>query len=251
MQGKTAIGVRGLVLNRHAPTLVNLAWSKPFGWDGGYNTLEEQTIRPLTSKQEMDTTFEMLISRLSKIEGYRSWFNRLFPEEGVAQTSIVRAIVTFQRTIVSGTSSFDRWVNGDDAAVSADVKRGFELFSGRAGCSGCHSGWNFTDGALHDPGRASTDKGLGELFPENPATAYKFKTSTLRNISLRAPYTHNGSYAHLGDLIKFYANGGKPRESNELVPFSITELEVSDLVAFLNSLTEDLNEVSVPRLPVE
>lgn len=236
-----SIGAMNQPLDRHAPTLYNMAWVSSFFWDGRAATLEEQAIGPITDEREMGATFDMIVARLSLVEGYRDQFSRLFPSEGISKGTILRAIATYERTIVSGVASFDRWVDGDETAISESARRGFELFTGAAGCSVCHSGWNFSDNQLYDTGlqRRDVDNGV------------RFKTPGLRSIALRAPYMHDGSLSTLQDVIQHYASGGNPNVTREVdvAPFPMTDTELADLVAFLNTLTEETGDVRTPILP--
>lgn len=236
-----SIGALNQPLDRHAPTLYNLAWGTSYFWDGRAATLEEQAVGPITDTREMGATFEMIIERLSSVQGYRSIFARLFPDQGITKNTILRAIATYERTIVSGVSSFDRWVEGDETAISAAAKRGFDLFTGDASCSTCHTGWNFSDNQLHDTGLPKREGDVGT----------RFKTPGLRSIALRAPFMHDGSLSSLTEVIQHYALGGAPNITREadITPFVITDEGVSDLIEFLNTLTEENSDVRSPILP--
>lgn len=236
-----SIGAMNQPLDRHAPTLLNLAWVSPYFWDGRAATLEEQAIGPITDKREMGASFDMIVDRLSQVEGYRTHFTRLFPREGISQNTILRSIATYERTIVSGISRFDLWIEGDETAISEAAKRGFAFFTGEAQCSTCHSGWNFSDNQLHDTG-----------LPERAVdTGVAFKTPGLRSIGLRAPYMHDGSLSTLTEVIRHYAAGGDPSVSrvSDIRPFDLTDSQVHDLIAFLNTLTEENSDVRSPVLP--
>lgn len=236
-----SIGAMNQPLARHAPTLINMAWVSPFFWDGRAETLEEQAVGPITAKEEMNATFDMIIERLSQVEEYKVHFDRLFPGKGITRYTILRAIATYERTIVSGISRFDRWVDGDDAALSATEQRGFDLFVGEAACIECHQGWNFTNSEFYDTG----------LPRETSEDRIKFKTPGLRNISLRAPYMHNGSLATLDDVVRHYAMGGEPGLDREpdVRAFNASEEDIGALIAFLETLTEEQNGVRSPVLP--
>lgn len=246
-----AVGAMNTRLGRHAPTTLNQAWVHPYFWDGRAETLEEQAAGPITAEVEMNATFEEVIARLEQVEGYRTWFARLFPGDGITEGTITLAIATYERTIVSGWSPFDRWVEGNDSAISNAAKRGFELFVGEAQCAACHTGWNFTDNLFHDIGLPTDDIGRAEFEQENVAALHAFKTPGLRNISLRAPFMHNGSVANMREVIVHYSTGGiqRPSLSPRMVDFEPTEGDIFDLVAFLDTLTEEVTEVPTPVLP--
>ena len=132
-------------------------------------------------------------------------------------------MATFERTIVSGEAPFDRWIKGDEKAINAAAKRGFDLFVGKAHCASCHSGWAFTDSSFHDIGTATGDDiGRGKLFPTSIKLQYAFKTPTLRDVARRAPYMHDGSDATLEAVIDLYDRGGIDRPSrSELIHRSL------------------------------
>lgn len=246
-----AVGAMNTRLGRHAPTTLNQAWVHPYFWDGRAETLEEQAAGPITAEVEMNATFEEVIARLEQVDEYRTWFSRLFPDNGISEATITLAIATYERTIVSGWSPFDRWVEGDNTAISEAAKRGFELFVGDAKCAACHTGWNFTDNLFHDIGLPTGDIGRAQLEPGNVLARFAFKTPGLRNISLRAPFMHNGSLATMRDVIVHYSTGGiqRPSLSPSMVDFELSESDISDLVAFLDTLTEEVTEVPTPVLP--
>ena len=246
-----AIGSRNRPLARHAPTTINMAWVSPYFWDGRAASLEEQAAGPITAMDEMNATFEEVISRLSRVEGYREWFARLFPGEGITQATITRSIATFERTIVSGVAPFDRWVEGDDDAMSDAARRGFSLFVGPANCAACHAGWNFTDNLFHDIGLPTGDPGRSAIDAGEPETVHAFKTPGLRNVALRAPFMHDGQVGTLEEALEHYVRGGidRPSRSPLVHPLDLTDDDVSDLVAFLGSLTEERTVVPAPVLP--
>lgn len=236
---------------RHAPTVVNAAWITPLFWDGRALTLEDQATAPIEDPQEMASDFDTIVRRLHKVRRYREWFNNTFPGEGISRRTIITALATFQRTIVSGIAPFDRWIEGDEQAISPAAKRGFALFQGKAHCSDCHNGWMFTDNSLHDVGLTGADLGQGGLPGQSSKNNFKFKTPGLRDITLRAPYMHDGSMPNLRSVIRHYANGGSiwvDRPTN-IRPFYISEREVNDLIAFLHTLTATDTVADAPILP--
>lgn len=247
----TIVGAMNTKLGRHAPTVLNAAWIPIFMWDGRFATLEEQAAGPITAAVEMNATFDEVISRLNQVEEYRLWFERLFPEEGITQASITSAIATYERTIVSGWAPVDDWIDGDEDAISESAKRGYELFIGKANCRSCHIHWNFTDNEFHDIGLPTEDVGRAAIEPDGFRVDFAFKTPGLRNIALRAPYMHSGQLPDLRSVILHYATGGiqRPSLSPEMHPFDISEEEVDDLIAFLNTLTENETVLPTPILP--
>lgn len=245
-----AVGAQNTTLGRHNPTILNLAWGKSFFWDGRAATLEEQALGPIQSEVEMNMPLDVLIARVQGIQGYQPYFNSIFTE-GITAETIAKAIATFERTVVSGPSPFDRWIEGDEAAISTSAKRGFELFNGKARCSVCHTGWNFTDDKFHDIGLPTFDEGRFVIDPSSELNRHAFKTPGLRNISQRAPYMHNGSLANIDSVLVHYLSGGVPRPSRsaEIGFLQINMDDISDLKAFLMTLHGKDAPMSLPALP--
>src|SRR4029077_9632901 len=136
------------------------------------------------------------------IQGYRDAFGAAFGDGPITKRKIELALATYERSIVSGGASFDRWIKGDESAIDSSAKRGFDLFNGKAHCASCHSSWAFTDSSFHDIGTAHHgDIGRGRLFPNSSKLKYAFKTPTLRDTTRRAPYMHDGSVATMAEVI--------------------------------------------------
>ncbi len=248
----TAIGDNMKPLSRRTPTVLNLAWAGALFWDGRSETLEEQCLGPIRSTAEMNQPLDELLEELRGITEYEALFEKAYPGEGISEKTISRAIATYERTIVSGIAPFDRWVDGDDDAVSEESKKGFLLFSTKAACTECHSGWRFTDDSFHDIGVEGDDIGRAAQFPEIPLMHYAFKTPTLRNVDRRYPYMHNGSDKTLEDTIELYDLGGRrkrPSLSPLIKALQLTEAEKNDLAAFLRTLTSADPTAQIPAMP--
>lgn len=250
----TAVGEGMKRLKRHTPTILNSAFNKLQMWDGRFASLEEQALGPITSADEMNMDMKVLLERLQAIDGYKPLFDRAYPGEGINDRTIAKAIATFERTVVSGVAPFDRWIKGEARALSPAAKRGFELFKGKANCVACHEGHNFTDDGFHnigvkplpgfdDPGR----------FAKVPVKAMKgaHKTPSLRDVTLTAPYMHNGAYATLREVVEMYNRGGDAKENLDpnMKELGLSPREVDDIVEFMKSLTGRDAPVVVPRLP--
>jgi cytochrome c peroxidase len=247
-----AIGHGMQVLGRRTPTILNLAWSPALFWDGRAASLEEQALGPIAAPGEMNMPLEQMVGKIRALPGYRSMFDKAYPNETIDEKTIAKAIANFERTIVSGKAPFDRWVEGDASAMSTEAKRGFALFNGKANCAKCHSGWRFTDDSFHDIGIAGSDPGRGKLFQTVVAMQHGFKTPSLRNVERRAPYMHDGSEASLEEVVELYAAGGRvkrPSLSAEIRPLNLTDQDKRDLVAFLKTLTSADRSVEIPTLP--
>jgi cytochrome c peroxidase len=247
-----AVGHGMQTLARRTPTLLNVAWAELLFWDGRAASLEEQALGPISAPGEMNLSLEELTARVRGIAEYAPLFRAAYPGEPIGPDTIAKAIASFERTIVSEWSPFDRWIEGDESAISESARRGFELFRGRAQCSSCHAGWRFTDDAFHDIGVPGGDRGRGEHLPQIGIVQFAFKTPTLRNVDRRAPYMHDGSEPTLESVIELYDLGGRERRaslSHEIRPLGLTPADKADLVAFLRTLTSVDARVEVPSLP--
>ncbi|TAW49254.1 c-type cytochrome [Rhizobium ruizarguesonis] len=247
----TPIGAANTALARQAPTVLNVAWVTPFFWDGRAPNLEEQAAGPITAAAEMNGKLDTAVTEMQGIPDYKKWFDEVFPDKGVTKETMLTAIATYERTVVSNWSPFDRWVDGDEKAVSDGAKRGFELFTGTAGCSSCHTGWNFTDNKFHDIGLPGDDIGRYKIDASSADNKYAFKTPGLRNTLYRGPYMHNGSLKSMDEVIVHYESGGVSRPSLDkaMSPFLLTDQESKDLIAFLGTLTAEKQDIPLPTLP--
>ena len=246
------VGHASKVLKRRSPTLLNLAWAEALFWDGRATTLEEQALGPIASPDEMNMPLEQLVPKIQAVAGYAEMFERAYPGEGIATTTIAKAIATFERTVVSARAPFDLWIAGDESAISEEAKRGFALFNGKAKCASCHSGWRLTDDSFHDIGVPGNDRGRATVLEGIESMEYAFKTPTLRDVDRRAPYLHDGSEPTLESVVELYDLGGRvqrPSLSKEIVPLGLTDQEAREVVAFMRTLTSDHTRVAVPRLP--
>ncbi len=245
-----SIGVANTPLKRHTPHVQNLAWAHTLFWDGRASTLEEQALAPIRNPEEMGLAGDKAAAKLAQMPEYKAAFDDAFGSSGVTMKNIARAIASFERTLVSKDAPYDRYEAGDRSAMEPPAIRGKELFFGRAKCSTCHGGPNFTDGLFHntgvmgeDPGRAAFDR-VGE-FQMRPYPFFQmkraFKTPGLRNVALTAPYEHDGSEETLADVVRFYNRGGRDPQSYgkalDIRPLNLQDSDLDDLVAFLNALT--------------
>jgi cytochrome c peroxidase len=249
---KTAVGDNMVALARNSPSILNRAWGQAFFWDGRADTLEAQATGPITSEAEMNMPMDVLIDRLKAIPGYQQRFGAVFPGEGITTDTIAKAIATFERTVVSAVAPFDRWIAGDEAAISEPAKHGFVVFNTTGQCTACHSGWTFTDDSFHDIGLpATTDLGRAAIVAGVAELERSFKTPGLRNIDQRAPYMHDGSAATLEAVMHHYVGGivQRPSLSAAIKPVLLSEQDVSDVVAFLKTLTSEDRPMTLPVLP--
>jgi cytochrome c peroxidase len=223
-------------------------------WDGRKPSLEEQALGPISADAEMHQDLAQLPKKLDAIPGYRAMFDAAYPGEGITEKTIGKAIASFERTVVSTESPFDRWRKGDQNAVSESAKRGFALFTGKANCTACHQGFNFCDDGFHNIGvkTISGEEDVGR-FAHRKVKVLRgaFKTPTLRDVALTAPYMHNGIYKTLEEVVEHYDRGGDVKDnlSQDIKPLSLNDQEKNDLVEFMRSLTGVPMTVAVPRLP--
>lgn len=217
----------------NAPSLLNLAWSNHLFHDGRSKSLEDQARHPLEHPNEMAGSWPRIIERLSAEPSLQAEFRQAFPNNpNVTQKNILFALATYQRSLVSPKSRFDRFFEGDDTALTENERAGFRLFVGKAGCISCHSGWRLTDNKLHNVGTASA------MTPQGTPANGLIRTPGLRGLSRTAPYLHDGSLPTLERVIQHYLDldEGDPALSPNLVrPLRLSEDEKSALKAFLRA----------------
>ena len=241
-------GDSGRPTSRKSQTLLGIGHAAPpFGWDGRNATLEAQAVSSIgTGSMSMFQTKNPvkvadIVARLQAHDPYVAKFKAALPAAAINLDSIVIALAAFERTIEPAHASFDRWIAGDEQAISPAAKSGFVLFNGKANCSGCHGGWRFTDDKFHDIGTSTTDRGRGREDKDDETMQFAFKTPTLRSIAQRAPYMHDGRAPTLIDAVRHYVAGGidRPSRSPLMRPVSLSEQEQGDLIAFMETLTGD------------
>jgi cytochrome c peroxidase len=229
-----AKGFKGALLPRNSPTVLNAAYNSAQFWDGRAATLDEQCKGPLLAPAEMNMLDEKhLVDRLNSIPGYRHDFQSIFGGSP-SLDSVTRAVAAFERTLVTPDSRFDRYAMGDKSALSDSEKRGLILFIGKAACSECHNGPNFTDNKYHNLGIAAAHGSPDDVgrfaVTKNAEDRNSFKTPTLRNIALTAPYMHDGSSATLEEVVELYDRGGgdTPNKSKLIYKLDLTAQEKAD-----------------------
>lgn len=242
----TAVGTRSTVGARNAPTVLNAMFSANLFWDGRTHSLEEQAKHPLINASEMGMQdYDAVVARVANDPDYVQRFRRVFKSQ-VTIDAIVKAIAAFERMQLSGNSPFDRFIAGNTKAISAAQKRGWALFRGKAECIECHafsaSSPFFTDFDFHNTGVAKGTADLGRYLVTNRRSdTGAFKTPTLRDIELTAPYMHDGSQKTLLDVVRSYNRGGdvNPYLDRRISPLNLTDEEMNALVEFMRSLTSD------------
>lgn len=247
-----SMGVNGQTGGRSAPTVWNAAFSKVQFWDGRAASLEDQAAGPVTNPIEMGMkNWDDVIARLKSIEGYQKLFENAFGKDSITKENATKAIAAYERTLITPNSPYDKYVKGDESALTAQQIRGMQKFE-EVGCTSCHSGPAFNgEGAFHkfpvtDNGyfeaqhHFKKDKGLAEVS-KNPADEHLWKVPTLRNIALTAPYFHNGSVKTLESAVNVMAKLQLGKE--------LSKEETADIVAFLNALTGEFPRQKMPILP--
>lgn len=237
---------------RNVPTLWNVGYNRHLLWDGRETSLESQARLPLTLPHEMAADPDQLVADLQAIPAYVALFDAAFGggTETITFDNVTRALAAFQRTLISQSSPFDRYVAGDGRVLTAAQQRGLDIFfSERTHCAECHQAPTFASETFRVVGVASDDPGRAGVSDKGLRGA--FKVPTLRNVALTAPYMHNGSLASLDEVVKFYADGaGRPRGVEGVDPllkgFDLSAAEKADLVAFLEALTD---ESALPDVP--
>lgn len=234
-------GVNGGKTTRNSPMIFNAIYQNTFFLDGRVKTLEAQALGPLTHPQEMGMTEKEIVDVVKSNPEYKKKFKECYGEVNIK--NICAAIASFERTIISTSSPFDRDMQGDTTALTPAQKRGRALFfSFKIGCQKCHNGHNLSNREFMNIGLDENykDNGLYEITKKEQDKG-KFITPSLRNIALTAPYMHDGRFKTLEEVIDFYATGGKehPNKAGQMSSFTITPTQKADLIAFLHSLTDD------------
>lgn len=254
---------------RHVPTVLNSAYLQQLFWDGRAHTLEEQAVGPIAAPFEMNQNYVHLVEKLQGVPYYRTMFKKVFNSD-VNMENLAKALASFERTVVSRPGRIDAYLKGDTSALNASEIRGMEIFKGKANCIACHHGPMLTDQKFHatgvpeieplktesdriatrhffatindypNPRKLDADYGR-EIITKNKAERGQFKTPSLRELRYTAPYMHNGAFELLEDVIDFYSKGGGNITNKDplLKPFTLTDDEMTDLVAFLETLSSD------------
>lgn len=235
-------GIENRIGNRNAPTLANVGYHPYLTREGGVPTLEMQILVPIQEHAEFDFNILLIADRMKADSTYMKASLDAYGREPDPFV-ITRSISCFERTIVSGNSLYDKFINGDKGQLNGAQQRGKDLFfSERLACSLCHEGFNFTNYAFENNGlyEEYTDPGRYRLTGEEKDRAL-FKVPTLRNVAVTSPYMHDGSMASLEEVVEHYNTGGKnhPHKNPILKPLYLTVQEKADVVAFLGTLTDN------------
>lgn len=239
---KTSLGHAGKRGFRNSPSLANVVFQKFFFWDAGVKTIERAVHPPMLADFEMNMDIVELTNRLESNASYVLDFNQTFGEK-MEYKHVVHALAAYQRSLIFFNTPYDRFMAGDKNALNETQKRGLALFrSDTVGCAKCHKEPLFFDDTWHNIGLEEKfeDYGRGRVTLDS-ADFGKFKTPTLRNVAVTAPYMHNGSIATLQEVVFFYAGGGvfSPNKSALIHKINLNNQQQKDLIAFLEALTDD------------
>jgi cytochrome c peroxidase len=245
---EVSLGIGRQKGGRSAPTVINRAYSTAQFWDGRARSLEEQAKGPLANPLEMtrqktsDEAHKACVTVLKGIPGYVERFKKAFGADDFNIDHVAKAIATFERTVLSGNSPYDKYQAGDAKALSESQARGLNIFFNRAACDSCHIGFNFTDGSYENVGigmdRPKPDLGRFSVTGREDDKG-AFKTPTLREIEHTAPYMHDGRFRTLEEVVEHYDKGGikNPHLDERLKPLHLSKQDKADLVAFLKALS--------------
>lgn len=252
---------------RNAPTLMNIGYAKTFFWDGRAATLEEQVKAPIENPIEMNLHMSMATKNISKIKEYKPFFVKAFGNGEVTEEKITKAIATFERSLISPPSRFDQFVAGKKEALTDSEINGLHLFRTKANCVNCHNTPYFSDQKFHNLGLSYygtqyEDLGRYVVTKKNEDVG-KFKTPTLREVSVSKPYMHNGFFPELANVVMMYNTGMMdetsketpindpkfPHKSGMVEKLNLTDDEVFDIVAFLKTLSTNRYKIHPAVLP--
>jgi cytochrome c peroxidase len=237
----TSTGIQGQKGGRSAPTTLNRAYSLAQFWDGRAGTLEEQAKGPIANPIEMGMTHESVVAKINAIAGYRELSQKAFGSPELTIDNVAKAIATFERTLLSGNSAYDKYKAGNKTALTPAQVRGMDIYFNKTKCDACHEGVNFTANAYANLGVGTDipnpDVGRFEVT-KDPTDWGKFKTPTLRDISRTAPYMHDGSLKTLEEVVEFYDKGGIPNKNldEKIKKLNLSAEQKQDLVEFLKAL---------------
>ena len=242
-----SLGIGGIPTDRNSPSVMNAAGRIQLFWDGRAGSLEEQALVPIASPTEMNLPVAEAVARLNEDARYANAFRKVFKSKATAE-NLAAALAAFERTLETTDTPYDRFLDGDESALTEAAKRGRLLFIGKANCANCHTGDDFTADRLKNiglyDGNTLTDAGRFRVTKDSTHLGL-FKVPGLRNVAVTAPYMHNGMFKTLREVIAYYnepdqfMRSGINRDLSLNEPLRLTEGEMGDLEAFLHALTDD------------
>ncbi|MBN1442815.1 MAG: c-type cytochrome [Planctomycetes bacterium] len=254
----TSTGIDSQIGPINSPTVINTAYLEKLFWDGRAASLEEQAVGPMANPIEMGHTLEALVASLGEVAGYKPLFKAAFGDEKVTADRLAQAIASFERTVLSGDSPYDRYVvDKDETALSEAQKRGMDLFMNKAGCNTCHTPPLFTNQTFINAGigmdRDPPDPGR-KAVTGNDAHLGQYRVPPLRDVAKTAPYFHDGSVATLREAVDIMAAGGKENPNLHVMmkavgQSNLTDQDKADLVEFLEALSGTYPIIAAPPMP--
>lgn len=246
-QRAVSVGIFGHQGTRHAPTVINTAYLKLLFWDGRAKSLEEQCKGPISNPNEMTAAKDAreahmeCENRVKSIAGYRKLFKEVFGNDEVSIDDIAKAVATFERTVLSGNSPFDRYKAGDKTAMTAEQIEGYRVFN-KAGCAFCHREPLFSDGNFYNigVGMDAPKPDLGRYgITHNEKDWGAFKVPGLRDVAATHPYMHDGKYKTLEEVMDYYDKGGNPNKNLHrlMTPLHLSENNKKALTSFMHALS--------------
>lgn len=255
--------------SRNAMSILNVAYAQTLFWDGRAASLEEQSHMPIQDKKEMSEHIDLATEKIANIKGYAKLFEKAFGDKTVTKDKIAKAIATFERTVKSPASKFDQFIDGKTDVFTDNEVMGLHLFRTKAQCINCHNSGYFSNNRFENIGTSllgSKQEDLGRyLITKDVEDAGKFRVQSLREVARTGPWMHNGAFMTMADVIQFY-NKGNPeppkkrstvheevvlhsQKSNMLKALNLTNEEVAQLEAFLQTLNTKNQRITPPRLP--
>ncbi len=260
-------GHDNLKSTRNSPSLENVWFFKRLFWDGRVDNFKDQVAGPITAHNEMNQDMKVLPKKLSKIKGYKSYFKAAFGTDQVTEDRILESLATFQQTIASGKTAFDRYLESDKEALTDQQLKGLHLFRTKARCMNCHHGALFTDNEFHNLGLTYYKSKYEDLglynFTKKPEDVGKFKTPGLRNVMRTGPWFHNGLLSDMEEIMDLYNMGmpfTRPTKEDEKDPLfpkndpllrglRLSNAEKTAIISFLEALSSDPTIIRVDKLP--
>lgn len=255
--------------SRNAMTIMNIAYATSLFWDGRASTLEDQVKMPIEDMREMHEHIDIATEKILKVKGYEILFEKAFGDKKITKDRIAKAIATFERTVVSPASKFDKFIDGDKDAFTDDEVMGLHLFRTRGQCMNCHNSGYFSNNLFENDGTSllgSTEEDLGQyLITKKAEDVGKFRVPTLREVAKTGPWMHDGSFNTLTEVIQFYSKGNpesskhrstihnsislNSEKSHMLKLLDLTKEEIAQLEAFLGTLSTPTTRPVPPKLP--
>jgi len=255
--------------SRNAMTIMNIAFAKSLFWDGRAESIEKQSHMPIEDQKEMNEHIDIATEKIAKIKGYEELFEKAFGSKSITKDKIGKAIATFERTLISPQSKFDKFIDGQSALFSNDEVIGLHLFRTKAQCMNCHNSGYFSNNQFENNGTSllgSRQQDLGRyLVTKDLKDVGKFRVPSLREVTRTGPWMHNGAFTPLRDVLTFYSNGNPepPKkkstvhegitltsQKSEMLKFlDLSSQEITQLEAFLHTLSTRNQRITPPVLP--